>query len=261
MKNRKKDDEAKLGGFLLGEPAVPRGLEIYCFDSTESTNTDAKNSARGAASDCVFIAKSQSGGRGRLGRSFSSAEGGLYMSLLFKREILPEDAMKITVFAAGCVCAAIERLTALEPKIKWVNDVFLGQKKLAGILCEGACDEFGKLSHAVVGIGINLQRLGDPALSETATSLSEHSLNVPSALCLASEIIKEFYRRAKMNFPAVISEYRSRCFIIGRTVRVIMPSGEYCASVLDIDKDGALIVKKENGETERLVSGEVSIRI
>ncbi len=261
MKRRNKDEEERIKSLVRGAGGVPRELEIFCRDLTDSTNADAKNSTRGAASDAVFIAKRQSAGRGRLGRTFSSEEGGLYMSFLFKRELLPADAVKITVFAAVAVRAAIERLTGIGAKIKWVNDILVGGGKLSGILCEGACDEQGKITHAVLGIGVNIKRVSDPELLGIATSIEENTDRVPERDVLAAEIIKELYAKAGSDFAEVISEYRRHSAVIGKDVRVIKPSGEYSARVLGIDEDGALILRLPDGGAERLSSGEVSVRL
>ncbi len=260
MKKRNKDWEGRLRELLLGEKSVPDSLEIYCTELSESTNTDAKNFARGAASDCVFIAKRQSHGRGRLGRSFSSGYGGLYMSFLFKRELSPEDALKITVYAAVATAAAVRRLTGLDVKIKWVNDIFIGERKLAGILCEGACDEFGKISHAVLGIGVNIARVEDTELSSIASSISEHIEDAPEPIELAAELIRQIYGKSSADFSSVVEEYRSLSLITGKRVRVIKPAGEYFARVIGIDDGGALLLEKDEGGEERLMSAEVSVR-
>ena len=174
--------------------------------------------------------------------------------------MMPEDAVKITVYTAVCVRRAIKRLTGLDTSIKWVNDVFVGEKKLAGILCEGACDEFGQITHAVAGIGLNVLPVCDPSLSDIATSLSEHIKVYPTPFELAAAITEEMYGAKGEFFASVISEYKSVSSVIGRRVKVINPTEEYFAFASDIDDDGALIVEMQDGTKKRIASGEVSIR-
>lgn len=261
MKDRNYNDERKLAALLAGCNFGAEEIKIFCTESTESTNADAKFAARGAASDAVFISKSQSAGRGRLGRTFTSEKGGLYMSLLFKKQMCPTDAMKITATAAVCVARAIERLAEIHPQIKWVNDIYVGGKKLAGILCEGACDKFGNLTYSVLGIGINLYTPRDESLKDIATSVSEHAAAVPDALELAAEIIKEIYSSAARTFPDILDEYRRRSCVIGRRVRVIKFDTEYLAYASGIDDAGALTVIRDDGAEEHIATGDVSIRL
>lgn len=182
------------------------------------------------------------------------------MTLLLKREMEPDDALKLTVTAAVCVRRALKSLCAPEVGIKWVNDIFLGEKKLAGILCEGACDEFGKITHAVLGIGLNISPPSDEGLSDIATSLSEHMEAPPSRELLAAFITEEIYRALDESFCDILSEYKKGSVLIGRDVRVVKLSGEYPARVLDIDDSGALVLLLDGGKVEHLYTGEVSVR-
>ncbi|MBR2466648.1 MAG: biotin--[Clostridia bacterium] len=261
MKKRNEKAEFVLRTLLSECRAVPKELDIISFEETDSTNKDAKAVAKDTARDALFIAERQTAGRGRLGRSFSSDGGGLYMTLLLKRKMEPDDALKLTVTAAVCVARAVKKLCAIEVGIKWVNDIFLDGKKLAGILCEGACDEFGKITHAVLGIGLNIFPPSDEALSDIATALSEHMEAVPSKELLAAFITEEIYLALGESFSDVLSEYKKHSVLIGRDVRVIKLSCEYSARVLDIDDKGALVLLLESGEIEHLGTGEVSVRL
>ena len=132
--------------------------ELFVFNSVGSTNDQARNFAlSGSDKNAIFIAKEQSSGRGRRGRSFISREGGLYISYRLHPRLAVRDAVMLTVFSAVALCEVIEEMTERTPAIKWVNDVFLGGKKLAGILAEGGLSSDGELfEYAVVGIGVNL---------------------------------------------------------------------------------------------------------
>ena len=112
---------------------TPRGIELIYKKESPSTNEEAKNAPMGASADRIYIAERQSAGRGRLGRSFSSGSGGLYMTMRFEVPTSPNDATKITVLAAVAVARAIERLVPIRAGIKWVNDILLNAKKICGI--------------------------------------------------------------------------------------------------------------------------------
>ena len=132
--------------------------EIILLDEIDSTNNFLKQKAEsGEKSGTVIIAKRQTGGKGRLGRSFFSPQGGMYLSILLRPQISAEKSLFITTAAAVAVCRAIEKVSNKKSGIKWVNDVFIDNKKVCGILTEASLDfETGGLYYAVVGIGVNL---------------------------------------------------------------------------------------------------------
>ena len=237
-------------------------MEIFKYETTDSTNTRAKEYAKSksAAMPAVFIADAQTAGRGRRGRSFDSAGGaGLYMSILFRPEPECSDAAKITVRAAVSVCRAIRSLTGVSVGIKWVNDIFFDGKKLAGILTEGEISGGGGFNYAVCGIGINLLSREFPEeLSGRACALEDAcGLRVDRDV-LAEKIISEFF--SAKDFPDVIFEYRSLSVLIGRRAEMRRISGEvFFATVLDITDGGALLVLREDGVREELISAEVSV--
>lgn len=239
-------------------------VRIVVFDETDSTNTRAKLAA--AASDgreTVFIAKRQTGGRGRSGRSFLSESGGLYLSYLSYPELPVTDAVRLTAYAAVCLCETLSELTTLSPKIKWVNDCFVGDKKLAGILTEGGfCADGESFSYTVVGIGVNVARVdfGD-ALSGVATDIESECGEVPDLRELAVSLVERLARFPKADFREYMKKYRDLSVVMGKRVRVIGSSGEYFATVTDIDDGGALSVRLDSGETERVFSGEVSLKL
>ena len=238
------------------------GAELIYKKTSPSTNEEAKGAPKGACHDRIYIAEKQSAGRGRLGRSFSSGLGGLYMTLRFERSVLAEDATKITVLAAVAVARAIERLVPIKAGIKWVNDIFVCGKKVSGILAEGVLGEDGKIALCVLGIGVNIKNALPRELSEIATSLSEVSDRVPDLADMAAEIIKEVYDLGGVPFSEIIEEYRARSVLIGKTVRVIKKCApEYDARVLGISDAGELILELDGGKKELLATGEVSVRM
>ena len=236
-------------------------LSLFEFDTVGSTNTLAKEYAREKKRDAVFTAREQTGGRGRLGRSFSSPSGaGLYMSMLIHPKKSISDTMKLTALAAVAVCRVIERHTELSPKIKWVNDIQLGGKKIAGILAEGEFSAGGALKYAVIGIGLNIERRDFGELSEIAVSLGDFMTNPPSAQLFLREIVREFYRLyRKSELSEELDYYRQHSSVIGKKITVYKKNSEFSAYAEDIDEGFALIIERD-GKREILTSAEVSLR-
>lgn len=243
---------------LIGDVA----LTVY--DECDSTNLRALEFAReSGCTDAVFLADSQSQGRGRLGRSFISPGGrGIYLSILTGRIPKGEDAVSVTAYAAVAVCRAIERLTRLKPEIKWVNDIYLDGKKVAGILAQGVIDpDTGALSGVVMGVGINV--LGedlDPEIRDIATTL-ELAGDAPEREALAAEIINEFLAHLHtVGTAECAEEYRRRSFLVGKDIRVIRRDRTYPAHVLGITDGCELILELADGTQQILATGEVSVR-
>ncbi len=237
-------------------------MKIIKYEITDSTNTRAKEYAKGenAVMPTLFIADGQTAGRGRRGRSFDSASGvGLYMSILFRPEPNCCDAAKITVRAAVSVARALRALTGISVGIKWVNDIYFDGKKLAGILTEGELDGDGAFRYAVCGIGVNLLSRSFPEeISGRAVALGDVSDTVPDKDLLAERICSEFF--AAVDYADIIKEYRSLSVVIGRRAEMRRISGEsFFASVLDVTDSGSLLVLRDDGVREELISAEVSV--
>lgn len=191
----------------LNEPLC-RHLSIRVVDTAGSTNSVLKTLAeKGAPHGQVLIAKEQTAGRGRLGRSFCSPKDtGLYMSVLLRPRFSAEDALFITTAAAVAVAEAVDRFAESESKIKWVNDVYLSGKKVCGILTEAAMDfESGGLNYAVCGIGINLsaERLPKELEAIAGGILSGQREGIDLRAPLAAEILTRFLR-IMTGFPRLI---------------------------------------------------------
>lgn len=240
----------------LGVPPI----EIHFYECTDSTNTRAKEWAKHSTEKrpAVFIANEQSAGRGRLGRSFVSNGGaGIYMSILTHPDELGANATSVTARAAVSLANATESLTDCKIQIKWVNDLYLGGKKLAGILTEGEIDENGKIAYQVVGMGINVYKNAiSDEISHIATSLENETSAVPDRSKLVAKIISEFMSDRADYYD----EYKARSFIIGKNVTVVKLTESYEAKVVNIDSDFSLIIERD-GITERLFTGEISLRI
>ena len=252
MLNREKiiDELVKIG---INPP------KIVFYERTDSTNTRAKEYAEVTDSreTVVFIANSQTAGRGRRGRSFVSNEGaGIYISILTYPTEGGFDATRTTAEAAVALARAVESLCPCDVKIKWVNDLFLGGKKLAGILTEGKVLSDGKIAYSVVGMGINVYKNAiSDEISTIATSIESEINYAPDRSCLAAMIIKEFLERGDC-----YAEYKARSLVIGREVTVVKLNESYHARVIDINFDYSLLIDR-GGAEERLFTGEISLRL
>ncbi len=229
----------------------------------DSTNSEAKRRiAAGLTTPLLLVADEQTAGRGRLGRAFASPpSAGLYMSLVLHPNCPAEEVLPITSAAAVAVCEAIEELTDLSPKIKWVNDVYLGDRKVAGILTEGITDpQSGRMSAVIVGIGINCTPAALPEeVAAIATSLAGEGGRVhrPRLAAAACDRLWKYY--GSLATRDWLEPYRSRSYLTGK--EVVWRRGEECfqGKAMGIDADGALLVNTVNGSV-RLSTGEVSIR-
>ena len=249
---------------FLSEKSQPYANKIQIYKSLESTNKTAKEMAvAGAAHGTVIISDCQTMGRGRYSRNFFSPAGGLYMSLVLRPEGLRfENPTAVTAFAAVAVCEAIESISHKVPEIKWVNDIFLDGKKVCGILTEAVTDfESGGLDWVVLGIGINVTTPTEefPAeLQALATSIYPEEKMPGVRNKLSAEIIN---RILGFEIPPqeteIFEAYKKRLMVLGKKITVIQNQEEFCATAVDIDAAGHLMVKKESGETIALVSGEI----
>ena len=250
-------------------PDHPWYQQIHYLESVESTNTLAKTlAAEGAPHGTVIIADTQTGGRGRMGRSFCSPAGkGIYMSLILRPQCPPHKLMHLTCAAAVAACNAITGVTQLRPGIKWTNDLILNEKKLGGILTELSFSSGNKGNYAaIIGIGINCsQKLEDfdPSIRHIATSLSIAGWEDLSRakLCAAMvQALQEMDASLLDDKGGILSRYRQNCITIGKDVCVIRDNDVRHGHAVDIDDAGALLVSFPDGHTETVNSGEVSVR-
>jgi len=255
-------------------------LDITVFDEVTSTNTLLKEkAAAGDREGTVIIANSQTGGKGRLGRSFYSPRNtGLYISILLRpSDLPPQKALKITTMAAVSACHAIESVLSAPsspaalpgddvPQIKWVNDIFYHGKKVVGILTEASVSmENGNLEYAVLGIGFNVYAPED-GFPEDLKDIAGAILPArqPDAKNrIAAEFLNHFFRTfTAPDHGNYEEEYKRRSLVLGKDVNVISTGSGSTrrAKVLDITSDCNLLVEYEDKTTSVLSSGEVSIR-
>ncbi|HAN20733.1 MAG TPA: biotin--[acetyl-CoA-carboxylase] ligase [Clostridiales bacterium] len=249
--------------FLKG---TAKQFRIDIRKSLSSTNTELKKlAASGEKAGLVLIANEQTAGKGRMGRSFySPADSGIYMSVLLRPNLTSDKAVLLTSLVAVSVVKAIEQVSGITVGIKWVNDLFLDDKKIVGILTEGGIDmENGMLEYAVVGIGVNVFTENFPMeISNIATSVIDKANEKKfSRSLLAAEILNQLaLDLPKLESMSHIPEYKKRSILIGKEIYVIKNSLQIPAVALDIDDNASLIVKYEDGKIETLSSNDVSIR-
>ena len=242
---------------------------LQVFEEVTSTNTLLKELGRqGAPAGTVLVADRQTGGRGRLGRIFLSPGGvGVYLSALIRPDCLPTDLMHLTCAVAVAMCDAVEAAFGFRPGIKWTNDLVVGTKKLGGILTELGLDpKTGRVSYAVLGIGINCgqtQEDFDESIRGMATSVRMILGKEADRDMLIAEMIKalEQMDRTLLSAPeSMLERYKADCITLGHQVSIVRGEEVEHALAMDIDAQGALIVRYENGQIEAVTSGEVSVR-
>jgi BirA family biotin operon repressor/biotin-[acetyl-CoA-carboxylase] ligase len=239
--------------YLTGYEGV---FDIDVRKEANSTNNACKElAAVGAREGSVVISERQTGGKRRLGRKVFSPE---------RPKITASESLLITTAAAVAVAEAIEVVANRKAGIKWVNDVFLGNKKVCGILTEASFGmESGGLEYAVLGIGINVKKPegGFPEeIREVADSVfDEVSLDERSRL--TAEVLKRFWDLyILLPGKAFLDEYRKRSVLTGKEVGIVSGDKTEKAVVLGIDDDFRLVVRMPDGEERLLSTGEVSIR-
>ena len=234
-------------------------LDVSYFESIDSTNTYCKRLlADGKGGEFLVIANNQTAGRGRQGKSFySPSETGIYFSLVIRPDTSLQNAVTATTAASVAVCKAIEKLTDLKPKIKWVNDVYLNGKKVCGILTEATTDfESGIVDSVIIGIGINISTTKFPGDVEGAGCL-DVDINRSA---LIAETVNELMNIAGGDYASFIEYYRSHSMVIGEKIKFIQNGKTTFATALAIDERGGLEVRLEGGEKTVLRSGEITVR-
>ncbi|MGL5175952.1 MAG: biotin--[acetyl-CoA-carboxylase] ligase [Cetobacterium sp.] len=240
--------------------------EIIIKNSIDSTNTDGKrflieNPTHGT----TIIANEQTNGRGRKGRYFfSPKDTGIYMSILLKPELLAlENPLKITIATAVAITKSIDELCQKNTLIKWVNDIYIEDKKIAGILTEATTDfESGSIENIIIGIGINFNTTTFPEeLSTIAGSIFSEEEYFVNRNELIAQILNEIMDITNdLNNENIIKKYREKSFLIGRDIVFFEKEIENSGKVIDIDDNGYLIVDTISGSKKTLYAGEVSIK-
>ncbi|MBQ7290948.1 MAG: biotin--[Clostridia bacterium] len=235
---------------------------VRVFDIIDSTNNEAKRMIEGGfRGKALVAAEAQTGGRGRLGRTFYSPKStGLYFTVIIPPVFPIEEVSLLTPAAAVAVVRVLAGVTEKPLKIKWVNDIYAEDKKICGILAESVLDmEKGGFAGFAVGIGINISTEDFPEdIEGIAASLHTEADRNEIAAGIARELFAFAENLAAREF---MPEYRERSYVTSKDIYFIKNSEKQNATAIGIDDSGGLIVKLENGEYTVLRGGEISVRI
>lgn len=243
------------------------GEEVVYFDTTDSTNTQAKRLAEeGAANGTVVVADCQEGGKGRRGKSWCTPKGeGISFSIILRPNILAVNASMLTLVAGLAVAKVVKEVLDVVCKIKWPNDIVSRGKKLTGILTE-LSTEVDYVNYVVVGIGINGNNLEFPEeIASIATSLAVekreriHRADVIAACLESFEMLYERFLETE-DLSGMIEEYNELLINREKEVRVISSKEEIIATAKGINERGELIILDQNQKEQMICSGEVSVR-
>lgn len=244
------------------------GGRIRYVATATSTNDLARAMAReGASEGAVVVAEEQTRGKGRMGRRWECPAGaGLLFSLILRPDLRPPEAPVLTLVAAVAAARGIEVVTGLKPGIKWPNDLLIAGRKVCGILTEMA-GEMDRVDFVVLGIGINVNMGRRPLPKGLAAETTSLDLEVGKRLDRAAilrAVLQEmetwYSRFLEEGAGPVISEWKVRSATLGNRVSVIGPRESFEGVAADIDADGALLVRADDGRLRRVLSGDVSIR-
>lgn len=237
------------------------GKKIYSYNEVDSTNNLAwqfaeKGEPEGA---CVF-AESQTKGRGRLGRKWFSPPGkGVYLSLILRPDVLPQQAPFLTILSAVSAVKAVRKVTGLSTWIKWPNDIIINKKKAGGILTEMSA-ETDRVKFLILGMGINVNNDRD-SLPSNATSLKIEFGNPVSRIALAQEILRElefhYLRWVDGKWKSIRGEWQNLSETLGKRVAVVCHGRSVEGNARDIDEDGGLLLRRDNGIIEKVIAGDV----
>ncbi|MBU0503628.1 MAG: biotin--[acetyl-CoA-carboxylase] ligase [Candidatus Omnitrophota bacterium] len=239
------------------------GRKVYYFQKVVSTMDVAMQwVTKGACEGALVLAETQTKGRGRLGRFWSSPKyKGLYFSLILKPKILPSEASIFTLMAAVSICEAIKETTELEPQIKWPNDILIQNKKVGGILTELDA-EMDEVRFLVIGIGLNVNN-DKAGIVLGATSLKEQKKEEINRLSLLQEILRRIednYLVFQKEGPRpVLKKWRDFNITLGKRVKVNFHKKHIEGVAVDIDVDGALLVRDNPGLIHRFTAGDVTL--
>jgi len=237
------------------------GGEIHHYDTVSSSMDIAMDLAmKGCKEGAVVCVEGQYKGRGRLSRFWSSPKNrGVYLSIILRPNISPAQSPKLTLLSAVGVCQAIKNITKLECLIKWPNDLIINNKKVGGILTEMNA-EMDVIKFVIIGIGVNANT-PESLLPPRATSLKEQLGKRISRIELTREILKsienEYILFRKEGFKSIIEKWKKFSTTLGHRVKVQFHKEYLEGEALDIDTDGALLVRRDSGFVGRVTAGDI----
>lgn len=247
---------------------VTWGENIYAFDEVDSTNNVAKSyAAQGMPEGTIVVAESQIKGKGRLGRPWGSPKGqGIWVSIILRPNIPPTAAPQLTFVMAVAMIKALKKALNISAQIKWPNDIIFEGKKVAGILTELSA-EIERVNYVIVGIGVNAnQKPADfpQEYREKATSLKSilgtDVSRVKVLQAMLEEIESTYQEYLNNSYGKIMEEWKRNSITLGKQVEVTTEKGKLGGYAVDIDSDGCLIVRDEQGDFHKIIAGDVSLR-
>ncbi len=237
------------------------GKNIVAFNTVGSTMDEAFGlGMEGAPEGTVVCAETQHKGRGRLGRVWSSPKAkGIYCSLILRPQLPPGQLSRLTLTAAVALAEALRDAAGIEPAIKWPNDILVGGKKLAGILTELRA-ETDQVKFVVVGMGVNVNTSASQ-LVDGAASLRTETGRIFNRVIVLQHILRSFETwyavLGRGRFDLVIKAWKTRSATLKKRVRVTGPGGMVEGLAVDLDTDGALLVRQDSGVIVKKTAGDV----
>ena len=241
------------------------GKKVHVFQTIDSTNDRAMDmAAKGAEEGTLIIAETQTGGKGRLGRSWFSPPGvNLYLSIILRPKIVCAQATMLTLLAGIAVAQAIRERSGLEAFLKWPNDVLISGQKVAGILAELVADGQA-IKHLIMGIGLNVNleaSMLPPELAKTATSLKIESGSDFSRLAVLETLVNQLERWytifLEQGSTPILKEYSQLSQTLGRRVQVAYQDKVLEGEAIGLAANGGLILREENGRSVTMLAGDV----
>ncbi|MGA2935293.1 MAG: biotin--[acetyl-CoA-carboxylase] ligase [Methanomicrobiales archaeon] len=242
------------------------GRRMKYLETTESTTWIARDLAcrqdPAQLHGTMVIAEEQTGGQGRLGRAWASPPGGIWTTIILAPKIPIDRVFMVTMAAAIAVARAVRKDLDLGALIKWPNDIFIGDKKVAGLLLELSAEN-AVVNYTLLGLGIDanisIARL-DPGLRAAVTSLSAELGREVDRPAFLATVLREFERHYELleagEYEAIVREWRSLSLTLGHRVRITTLAKTFEGEAVDIDEFGALLVRKETGAVERVIAGD-----
>lgn len=241
------------------------GKHVFFSREVNSTSDWAKELAKtGAEEGTVTVSQAQTAGRGRLGREWASPKGGLWFSIVLRPDQKASGAVKLVFVASLAVAEVLSKKYRLRTETKWPNDVLVNGKKICGILAEMST-KGEKVNYVILGVGVNANFCADDFLSEsvktTATSIQDElgkKIRLESLLrALLEEMERSYDRYVEAGFVPLLERWKRYAGFLGHVVVVTDQNGRLNGLALDVDLEGALILRLEDGTTRRIVVGDV----
>lgn len=255
-----------LDGIRVGVKGIV-GKKIFFYKTVDSTNAAAAALAQGGEDEgAVVIADSQSKGRGRLGRFWLSPPGvNIYMSIVLKPEIAAKDATLITIMAAVGCTIALRKVTGLDIKIRWPNDLMTSEKKLGGILTETKMIS-ARMEYVIAGVGVNVNMGADSLpdiMKETATSIKMETGKFFSRTEVIREVLNElndwYDILQKKRYSKILSQWKFLTSTLGKNVQVVLGKETLQGRAESINDEGMLVLRLPSGALRAIQYGDLTL--